>query len=80
MKSLLLSGTLSVMSFFKFTAAKTYTVPAIFISVSTRISPKTLDSFDALVEQMNEINIVKLNKDVWENSECSCREWLKFLK
>lgn len=36
--------------------------------------------FDTLIYKSDEIKVVKLNKEVWENSECSCKYWHKNLK
>ena len=38
------------------------------------------DDFDDMVIQINEIRMVKLNLECWENSECNCENWLKFYK
>ena len=36
--------------------------------------------FDEMWLHINQIRIVTLNKDCWENSECNCKNWLKFYK
>ena len=36
--------------------------------------------FDNMMQQVDEFKVIKLNENIWENSECSCKEWHKFLK
>ncbi len=36
--------------------------------------------FDNMMQQVEEFRVIKINEHIWENSECSCKEWHKFLK
>ncbi len=35
--------------------------------------------FDRLITKTDELKVIKFNQEVWENSECSCRWWHKYL-
>ena len=45
-----------------------------------QISDCDYDDFDIMVRKINEIQIISLNRNCWENSVCNCREWMKFYK
>ena len=45
-----------------------------------QMSDCNYDDFDIMVQKINEIQIISLNRDCWENSVCNCREWMKFYK
>ncbi len=37
-------------------------------------------SFDKMMQDINRIRMIKLNKEEWENSECTCSFWQKNYK
>ena len=37
-------------------------------------------SFDAMIFDINRIRVIKLNREEWENSECTCSHWQKNYK